>query len=76
MNDQTIIDLLDDQWRTVPQIRSNITGIPGHELTTALRRLADAGHIEKSCQITPAPIRGKHRNARRLAIDFFRLKLA
>jgi DNA-binding HxlR family transcriptional regulator len=74
MDDMTIIDLLDEQWRTLPQIRSKITGISGHELTTALRRLAEAGRIEKSAQPTTAPRRGKYRTAGRLAIELFRVK--
>jgi hypothetical protein len=38
MDDQSIIDALDTQWKTVPQIRSKIVGKPGHahDLTTAL----------------------------------------
>jgi DNA-binding HxlR family transcriptional regulator len=76
MDDQAIIDSLDEKWRTVPQIRSKLPGISGHghDLTAALRRLAESGHIEKSAQSTLAPRRGKNRAGRRLLIEFFRVK--
>ncbi len=76
MEDQAIIDLLDEQWRTVPQIRSKITGISGHDLTTALRRLASEGRIEQSTQSTEAPRRGKDRTgSKRFAIEFYRMAI-
>jgi hypothetical protein len=78
MVDQAIIEVLDEHWRTVLEIRSKLAGNlgGGHELTNALRRLADAGQIERSAQPTPAPRRGKYRVVRRIAIEFFRMKSA
>jgi hypothetical protein len=77
MVDQAIIEALDERWQTVLEIRSKLTGNlgGGHELANALRRLADAGQIEQFAQPTPAPRLGKHRVVRRIAIEFFRMKL-
>ena len=74
MDDRSIIDLLDEQWRTIPQIRSKISGVSGQYLTTALRRLADAGHIEKSARSTQAIRRGRNRKGLPLEIEMFRLR--
>jgi predicted DNA-binding ArsR family transcriptional regulator len=77
MDDKSIIDALGEEWKTVPQIRSKIVGKSGqaHDLTRALRRLSDAGHIEKRAQSTPAPRRQRGRMGSARVIEFFRAKL-
>jgi hypothetical protein len=74
---KSIIDALDEQWKTVPQIRSKIVGKSGqaHDLTRALRRLSDAGHIERRAQLAPAPRRQKDRMGSARVIELFRAKL-
>lgn len=75
MDDQTIISALDEKWRTVSQIKSRISGraSDSQELASTLRRLAEAGQIEKFTQPTMAPRRSI--TAPPLAIELFRLKL-
>lgn len=75
MDDGAIIDLLDERWRTIPQIRSKVSGISGHALTRALHRLADAGRVEKSARPTQAIRRRRDRKGALIEIEMFRLKL-
>lgn len=73
MDDQEILDLPDEQWRSVPQIRSKAPGISGYNLTTALHRLAVEGRVEMSALPTLAIRRGRNGKAVPMAIEMFRL---
>ena len=74
IDDQAIINVLDEQWRTVPQIRRRISGKLGsaHELMGTLRRLAETGLIERSSQPTQAVRRRQNRKVGSIAIELFR----
>ena len=74
-HDESIIQCLDHTWRTLPQIRTIVGSASSDtELTSALRRLADAGLVERKLQATGAPRnrRGSKLRGRR-EIEFYRL---
>jgi hypothetical protein len=70
----SIVASLDENWRTVVEIRSRLGGKARSvsQLAATLRRLADAGYIERAEQETPAPKRERYGLAGRLAIQLYR----
>jgi hypothetical protein len=74
MEHSSIIARLDENWRTVVEIRSRLGGKACcvSQLAATLRRLADAGYIERAEQETPAPKRERYGLAGRLSIQLYR----
>jgi hypothetical protein len=72
-DDEAILKCLDDNWRTVTQIRSRL-GVPATTtgLIDGLRRLAKVGQIERHALETAAPKRRGHAIRGKFAIEFFR----
>ena len=75
--DSEVVGCLDEHWQTVIQIRSRL-GLQGaaRDLTETLRRLAQAGDIERQTEATMAPGRRGNRQEGKRAIEFFRRRRA
>lgn len=65
-----IVASLDENWRTVVEIRSRLGGHTRSvsQLAATLRGLSDAGYIERVERETPAPKRERHGLVGRLSI--------
>lgn len=74
MEHSLIVAGLDENWRTVVEIRSRLgrRARSVGQLAATLRQLADAGYIERVEQETPAPRRDRHGLAGRLLIQLYR----
>ena len=73
LDDETILNCLDEQWRTVAQIRSRLRARDsGVHFITVLRRLAQSGKIEKQTAATTAPKRIGITRMRKYEIEYFR----
>jgi predicted transcriptional regulator len=72
-DDEIIASGLDEHWRTVVQIRSRL-GLKASQvdLTGILRRLAQAGDIERQKRETIAPARRGRKQIGNRAIELFR----
>jgi hypothetical protein len=72
-DDQIITRGLDRNWRTVVQIRSRLGLKPSQPgLTSMLRRLAEAGDIEREMRTTIAPMRRGRKQIGHRVIELFR----
>ncbi len=69
-----IVASLDENWRTVVEIRSRLGGHTRSvsQLAATLRGLSDAGYIERVERETPAPKRERHGLVGKLSIQLYR----
>jgi DNA-binding HxlR family transcriptional regulator len=74
MEHSLIVASLDENWRTVVEIRGRLGGHSRSvgQLAATLRQLADEGHIERVERETPAPKRERRGLAGRLSIQLYR----
>ena len=71
--DEAILKCLDDDWRTVTQIRSRLGVLATTTgLIDGLRRLAKVGQIERHALETVAPKRRGRATRGKFVIEFFR----
>jgi hypothetical protein len=72
-DDETIVNCLDQHWRTVAQIRSRLrTRDSGVHFVIVLRRLAKSGKIERQTAPTTAPKRIGATRMSKYGIEYFR----
>jgi hypothetical protein len=73
LDDETIVNCLDEEWRTVAQIRSRLrTKDSGVHFVSILRRLAKSGKIERQTTPTTAPKRIGVTRMNKYGIEYFR----
>jgi hypothetical protein len=78
LDDETITECLDGDWRNVAQIRSRLrqkgfnVRFVNLRFVESLRRLAETGKIERQTIETTAPKRGSQKLSGNYAIEYFR----